>query len=219
MDTIAWNLIDKYFKDNPYNLVAHHLDSYNDFFSKGIFQIFRENNPIRFLEREVQETAKETENKKGKSKLLAIGDKENPNECLIYLGGKDGSKLYFGKPIIYDEETGQSYPHYMYPNDARLRNLNYGITIHYDIDVEFKYYNEEQLIQETKTYNNIYLGRFPIMVHSNLCILKGLSVEARFNLGECRNDYGGYFIVSGKEKVIVSQEKFVDNILYFRKYK
>ena len=40
MDTIAWNLIDKYFKDNPYNLVAHHLDSYNDFFGKGIFQIF-----------------------------------------------------------------------------------------------------------------------------------------------------------------------------------
>lgn len=40
MDTISWNLIDKYFKDNPYNLVAHHLDSYNDFFSKGIFQIF-----------------------------------------------------------------------------------------------------------------------------------------------------------------------------------
>jgi DNA-directed RNA polymerase beta subunit len=51
MDTVAWNLIDKYFKDNPYNLVAHHLDSYNDFFSKGIFQIFRENNPNRFIER------------------------------------------------------------------------------------------------------------------------------------------------------------------------
>ena len=55
MDTISWNLIDKYFKDNPYNLVAHHLDSYNDFFSKGIFQIFRENNPIRFIESEDEE--------------------------------------------------------------------------------------------------------------------------------------------------------------------
>jgi hypothetical protein len=33
-DSIAWNIIDKYFKDNPYNLVAHHLDSYNDFFNK-----------------------------------------------------------------------------------------------------------------------------------------------------------------------------------------
>ena len=80
MDTISWNLIDKYFKDNQYNLVAHHLDSYNDFFSKGIFQVFRENNPIRFIERET-ETAGEKENTKNKS--IKIGDKENPNEILI----------------------------------------------------------------------------------------------------------------------------------------
>jgi len=222
MDTLSWNLIDKYFKDNPYNLVTHHLDSYNDFFSKGIFQIFRENNPIRFIERETEtpETAEEEITaKKSKSKALKIGDKENPNECLIYLGGKNGTKIYFGKPIIYDDDNNKPYPHYMYPNDARLRNMNYGITIHYDIDVDFIYYNGDQKIEETKTYEKIYLGRFPIMLHSNLCILRGISTEARFNMGECRNDYGGYFIISGKEKVIVSQEKFADNMLYVRKYK
>jgi DNA-directed RNA polymerase II subunit RPB2 len=216
MDTISWNLIDKYFKDNQYNLVAHHLDSYNDFFSKGIFQVFRENNPIRFIERET-ETAGEKENTKNKS--IKIGDKENPNECLIYLAGKNGDKLYFGKPIIYDEESTKPYPHYMYPNDARLRNMTYGVTIHYDIDVEYNYYSGDKKIHETKTYEKIYLGRFPIMIHSNLCILKGLTTETRFNLGECRNDYGGYFIIAGKEKVIVSQEKFGDNMLYVRKYK
>jgi len=219
MDTISWNLIDKYFKDNQYNLVAHHLDSYNDFFSKGIFQIFRENNPIRFIERETETAGEEGNVKKTKDKTIKIGDKENPNECLIYLGGKNGDKLYFGKPIIYDEESGKPYPHYMYPNDSRLRNMTYGVTIHYDIDVEYNYYNGDTKTQETKTYEKIYLGRFPIMLHSNLCILKGLSTEARFNMGECRNDYGGYFIISGKEKVIVSQEKFGDNMLYVRKYK
>ena len=223
MDTIAWNLIDKYFKDTPYNLVAHHLDSYNDFFSKGIYQIFRENNPIRFIERESEEIKETVGFKKTKPLTVNVGDKENPNECLIYLGGKNGDKLYFGKPIIYDEDNSnvdnRQYPHYMYPNDARLRNMNYGITIHYDIDVEFMYYNGDQKIEEMKTYEKIYLGRFPIMLHSNLCILKGLSTEARFNVGECRNDYGGYFIINGKEKVIVSQEKFGDNMLYVRKYK
>ena len=219
MDTIAWNLIDKYFKDNPYNLVAHHLDSYNDFFSKGIFQILRENNPIRFVERETEETIEKSGVKKTQTKNVLKSDKETPNECLIYLGGKNGDKIYFGKPIIYDDDSSKPYPHYMYPNDARLRNMNYGVTIHYDIDVEFIYYNGEQKVEETKTYEKIYLGRFPIMLHSNLCILKGMSTDVRFNLGECRNDYGGYFIIGGKEKVIVSQEKFGDNMLYVRKNK
>jgi DNA-directed RNA polymerase II subunit RPB2 len=193
MEAISWNLIDKYFKDNPYNLVAHHLDSYNDFFSKGIFQIFRENNQIIFIERET-ESANESESgilqdekskklKNAKSKSLKIGDKENPNECQIYLGGKDGTKIYFGKPIIYDEENGKPYPHYMFPNSARLRNMTYGVTIHYDIEVDYIYYNQGEKVEETKIYEKIYLGRFPIMLHSNLCILKGLSTESRFNMG------------------------------------
>ncbi len=211
MDSIAWNIIDKYFKDNPYNLVAHHLDSYNDFFSKGIFQIFRENNPIRFIERE-DDSKKEDD----------ISSSNVKHECFLYLGGKTGDKIYFGKPVIYDDnELGESglYPHYMYPNDARLRNMTYGMTIHYDLEVDFVFYEDKERKELTKTYEKLYLGKFPIMLHSNLCILKGLATEARFNLGECRNDYGGYFIINGKEKVIVSQEKFGDNMLYVRKNK
>jgi len=221
-DSIAWNIIDKYFKDNPYNLVAHHLDSYNDFFSKGIFQIFRENNPIRFVERET-ETIIDKKGKRATDKAVKIGDKENPSECRMYLGGRNGDKIYFGKPIIYDDispdSIPQPYPHYMYPNDARLRSMTYGITIHYDVDVELDYYENGEKVEGKKVLEKIYLGRFPIMLHSNLCILRGLSTEARFNLGECRNDFGGYFIIDGKEKCILSQEKFADNMLYVRKNK
>ncbi len=199
MESITWNIIDKYFKDNPYNLVAHHLDSYNDFINKGLFQVFKDNNPIRFIERDDSENI----------------DSDVRNEVLLYLGGKNGDKIYYGKPIIYDE----SHAHYMYPNQARLRNMTYGFTIHYDVDVEFTFYVGDQKIQETIVLEKIYLGKFPIMLHSKLCILRGMSTETRFNAGECKNDLGGYFIIDGKEKVILCQEKFADNMLYVRKGK
>jgi DNA-directed RNA polymerase II subunit RPB2 len=198
MDKISWKIIDKYFNENPNNLVAHHLESYNDFFNNGINRIFRENNPIRFIEREDES---DTTNKR--------------NECLLYLGGKDGTKIYFGKPIIYDD----NHAHYMYPNDARLRNMTYGITIHYDVEVDFIYYKGEEKIEHSITLDKIYLGRFPIMLQSDLCILKSLGKDVRFNMGECKNDYGGYFIIDGKEKVIISQEKFADNMIYIKKNK
>jgi DNA-directed RNA polymerase II subunit RPB2 len=208
MEDISWKLIDIYFKDNPNNLVQHHLESYNHFFQYGIKNIIRENNPIRFIERE--------------SSTSSASDSENRNEILLYLGGKTGNKIYFGKPIIYDDNN----VHFMYPNDARLRNMTYGITIHYDVDVDVISY-EQSINTQTKTeimekkttsitLEKIYLGKFPIMLQSDLCILKSLSPEVRFNMGECRNDFGGYFIIDGKEKVIIPQEKFADNMIYIR---
>jgi DNA-directed RNA polymerase II subunit RPB2 len=205
LSNISWRLIDKYFKDNPSNLVAHHLDSYNDFYSSGINNIFRENNPIRFIEREEKKKAGEE------------NDGEMRNECSLYLGGKDGNRIYFGKPIIYDDNDKGA--HYMYPNDARLRNMTYGITIHYDVEVDFVFFEGEERKTHSVLLEKIYLGRFPIMLQSKLCILSGLSSEVRYNMGECKNDYGGYFIIDGKEKVIVPQEKFSNNMLYIKKNK
>ena len=171
-EDISWKLIDKYFKDNPNNLVSHHLESYNSFINKGVGQIFRENNPIRFIEREDEND--------GSGKR---------NECQLYLGGKDGSKIYYGKPIIYDDNNS----HFMFPNDARLRNMTYGVTIHYDVEVEFFYYEGDERKEHSILLPKIYLGRFPIMIQSELCILNTLNKDVRFNMGECRNDYGGLF--------------------------
>ena len=197
-EQISWKIIDTFFTDNPTNLVEHHLESVNDFYKNGIYRVFKENNPIRFKERE-DETVQNA----------------NRNECLLFLGGKDGSKIYFGKPIIYDDNN----THYMFPNDARLRNMTYGITIHYDVDVEFTYYVGDEKKEYASTLDKIYLGKFPIMLQSELCILNTLNREVKYNMGECRNDFGGYFIIDGKEKAIVSQEKFADNMLYIRKNK
>ena len=195
-ERFPWLLIDKYFNDNPNYLVAHHLDSYNSFYNEGIHRIFKEKNPIRIMKEQDKDT------------------NEFGLRCNMYLGGKNGDKLYYGKPVIYDENR----EHFMYPNEARLRNMTYGITIHYDVDIDFFIKNPEtgDSVESTMTLEKIYLGRFPIMLQSDLCILNGLDRQVRFRMGECRNDKGGYFIIDGKEKCIVCQEKFADNMLYVR---
>ena len=196
-ENISWKIIDKYFKDNPRCLISHHLDSFNDCFNNGIKKIFHENNPIRFIQREEDGI-----------------DPNKRNECMLYLGGKDGKKIYYGKPVIFDDNN----THYMFPNDARLRNMTYGITIHYDVEVDYIYYVDGEKHTNNMEISKIYLGRFPIMLQSDLCILNGMNKEVRFNAGECRNDYGGYFIIDGKEKLVIPQEKFADNMLYIKAY-
>ena len=193
---IPWEVINVYFRDNPQFLVKHHLDSYNSFFYQQLPQIFKENNPIRLRQGQDPTT--------GQYKY----------ECNLYLGGRDGSKIYLGKPIIYDNDDNM---HFMYPNEARLRNMTYGLSIHYDVDVEFFVVGEDGTRKESEiSLPKIYLGRFPIMLQSKLCILNGLAPSVRFNMGECKNDPGGYFIIDGKEKVIICQEKFANNTLNVR---
>ena len=302
MDTAnIWKIVNTYFEDNPQSLVAHHLESYNDFFKNGIFQIFKEKNPVSITSLFDED----------------LGDFKH--QCNMYLGGKDGSRIYFGKPVIYDEKNA----HYMFPNEARLRNMTYGMTIHYDIEIEFtdllaqgetpnvvadvrggngimseggetdhdykhqitrsfenvkmggdqlleqdidnvkggapkkpRQEGRKKVTREKRTVKpfqmtpalsaaireateksletsesgrrtqtrtiilpKIYLGKFPIMLHSDFCVLKGLPPEIRHTMGECRSDIGGYFIIQGLEKTVITQEKFADNMLWVRKGK
>ena len=193
-DNIIWSIIDKYFEDNPNILIRHHLDSYNDFFNNKIFNIIKEKNPIKILKEQDPNT------------------KQYNLQAEIYFGGKEGNKLYFGKPIIYDENR----KHFMFPNEARLRNMTYSTTLHMDLTVIYKIIKNGELQTIESTLEKIYFGKFPIMLNSDLCILNKLDKEVKFNMGECKNDKGGYFIIDGKEKVIVSQEKFADNMFYIR---
>jgi len=75
---------------------------------------------------------------------------------------------------------------------------------------------DKNVRKRTIQFKKVYLGKIPIMVQSDFCILKGLSPEIRHTMGECTEDIGGYFIIQGKEKTVICQEKFADNMLYIR---
>lgn len=94
---------------------------------------------------------------------------------------------------------------------ARLRDLTYSRQMNIDLDVAYikkdKRYGIKDEISRHK-YKRLPFFKLPIMVRSSLCTLgndpRNLDqINKRINMGECRYDQGGYFILRGSEKVIV----------------
>jgi len=193
----SWNIVNNYFNNNNNYLTKHHLDSFNDFINDKLPQTFKQYNPQIIY----KEYNKELENYN--------------YEIYIYYGGKDNNKIYLSKPVIYKELNGQEEKSQLFPNEARLRNLTYYSTIFCDIEIEYHIRKPDNSIDIiNKELNKINIGSIPIMLQSNLCILKNATKEMKKQMGECPFDQGGYFIVDGQEKVIVSHERKAENKLY-----
>jgi DNA-directed RNA polymerase beta subunit/intein/homing endonuclease len=88
------------------------------------------------------------------------------------------------------------------PSEARNRDLNYDSAICCDITETL--YEDEKVIEEHK-HSRVCIGRTPIMLGSDRCVLKNMTKEERIKAGECENDPCGYFIIKGNERAIVCQ--------------
>ncbi len=92
------------------------------------------------------------------------------------------------------------------PMEARHRDLSYSGAMYLDI----KLYRKGVLQDEKRAY----IGEIPILVKSKKCNLYGLSKQELIDIGEDPMDYGGYLIVNGSEKMLVTQEVLaIDRIL------
>jgi DNA-directed RNA polymerase II subunit RPB2 len=115
------------------------------------------------------------------------------------------------KPTIF-ENNGAVLP--MMPNDARMRNLTYASPLFVDVRVRTTFIDNtkggERQMRE-RLFPNVHLGKIPVMVGSKYCLLHDQKHLHPMNLGECAEDYGGYFIIGGGERVIISQERMAAN--------
>lgn len=85
-----------------------------------------------------------------------------------------------------------------WPMEARIRNMTYAGPIYLDMKL-FR----RDIEQDSRT---VYVGDLPIMLKSKKCWLYGKSEEELIEMGEDPCDFGGYFIINGSEKALMSQE-------------
>lgn len=124
------------------------------------------------------------------------------------------SNIVVKKPFIIEEDRTI---HKLTPNEARLRELTYESSIYIDVNTTVK--DQNDIILNKAIYPNIHVLKIPVMVNSSLCNLHNKSYQEKIQLGECPYDIGGYFIIKGKERVIVAQERMAYNQVMVYKQK
>ena len=204
----VWDIIDTYFRDIEYYKSQHQIDSFDEFIfsnENGLKNIIKRENPFILF--------------KGES---SKGDDNFSYEIRIHFGetlnevGKpieDIENIFVTSPSLYNDDKSLKV---MFPNDARLKNLTYKGSILCNIGVQYIFHNEGGR-SVIRNFEKVNIGSIPIMIHSKLCLLHKLDDIKLSEFGECPYDQGGYFVINGKEKVMLSQEKKVNNILYINK--
>jgi DNA-directed RNA polymerase II subunit RPB2 len=193
----TWEVIDNYFSTTPYFLTKHHLDSYNDFVSNKILATIKVlNNAFVVLKNE--------------------NNGATQNEINVYIGGLEGNEVFINKPTIVEDGEARL----LYPNEARLRDMTYQSELFANIHIVIRSSTigqPEKIIE--KVFKNVKIGAIPIMLHSKLCVLHDQHSDVLREMGECPYDQGGYFVVDGKEKVIVAQERIATNRVFITQSK
>jgi DNA-directed RNA polymerase II subunit RPB2 len=173
--------------DNSNPLVQHQLESFNEFLDKKLSQIIQGFNSIQICH-----NYKESVNDFSYKIFINI---VNPT---------------ITKPVFHQQDGSQIV---MTPHIARMNGLTYAVNIYADIQIITEVINEDNITEKNETrVPNINFGKLPIMIRSKACILNQVpGVTENNDREECKYDMGGYFIVNGNEKVIISQDRISEN--------
>ena len=217
-------LLDLYFdQHDKRQIVYHQISSFNHFMTAEVSQTILRSCPIRVSgspDLNLTGTTRAAAGTAGTAIRVSIEGLEdkpaNPGEgayrevevCVEF------ANVQIRKPTIF-ENNGAVTP--MYPNDARLRNMTYAAPVYTDIIATYTMKtpnpNGEPIVEiKRRTLPHVHVGKIPVMVGSKFCILYDTPEKSPRELGECSEDIGGYFIIQGGERVVISQERMAENV-------
>ena len=191
---IPWILIESYFKcKHLKQLVKHQLESYNYFVNNQIQQTIEMFNP-----------------------LIIASEHDFIKELNLYRLEIEITFENFSiyRPQIYENNGSTKI---MFPQEARLRNFSYSSAMTIDLNIKYSVRNGENyknVLNYQKKIKNVHIGKLPIMLKSDLCVLNQYKHLNHHETGECYMDPGGYFIINGSEKTCISQERAAENQIY-----
>jgi len=202
--TPGFDLINQYFRDN---LNRHQIEQFNYFVKQEIRDIIFKESPLISA--------------CGKIKLVFIDvNVERPYfiQKMIRKNKNSETNPVLGSCVHISPDADitnrgdlgsyETVP--LYPNEARKRNINYDGSIIVTVEVI-----NRGVVKPIK----ILIGKLPIMLNSDLCwkTHQDASISAEARKEECVNDNGGYFIIKGKERVLISQMRKAYNRVYVEK--
>lgn len=187
-----WKIIGSYFEGKHLDqLVRHQIESYNDMVNVQLKRTVDMFNPVRIA------SDQDYDRVTHKHRL----------EIEVTF-----ANLYLSRPQIH-ENTGAT--KILFPQEARLRNFTYASMM--TVDMMVKYIvrgtapDNEQITTHHKVFNQIQIGKLPIMLKSCICVLTQHKHLDHNATGECPYDAGGYFIINGSEKTVLGQERAAEN--------
>ncbi|MFH1668575.1 MAG: DNA-directed RNA polymerase subunit B'' [Candidatus Woesearchaeota archaeon] len=115
-------------------------------------------------------------------------------------------RIWVEKPQITEADGSKRN---IFPIEARLRKISYAAPCFIEVSAHINGVQRESFTTQ--------IGSIPIMLKSSFCHLCKLSREELITHGEDPDDPGGYFIVNGTEKVLISVEDLAANRLLVEK--
>ena len=204
-------------------IISHQIESFNQFIEVDIPEVIQMSNPISSYgspeiplagPRSALATATGLSTTAAHALMGTATDGSIPGEKKVkheYEVSIDFEKISIRKPTIF-ENNGAIHP--MMPNDARLRNLTYAAPLNVDVRVTTTFIDHTRNgIRESnvRIFPNVHLGKIPVMVGSKYCLLHDQKHIHPSKLGECPEDIGGYFIIQGGERAMISMERMSEN--------
>ena len=189
-----WNIIESYFKGHHLErFVRHQLESYNNFIGYQIIKTIEMFNPVCIASEQDFDPV----------------SKKHSLEIMITF---ENFQIY--RPQIHENNGATKL---MFPQEARLRNFTYASATTIDINIKYIVRSGPNL-ENTQTFHKnlpkVHIGKIPIMLKSNICVLNQYKHFENTQTGECKYDAGGYFIINGSEKTVLGQERAAENRVY-----